>query len=164
MISYLWSIKQGFYFYNGFPSGSSDKESTCQCRRLKRCEFNPWVGKIPWRRAWQPTPVVLPGESHEQRSLVGYSPWGCKELGVAEHTYDLRHVLTYQSLRIKKKMQSLQNCRVSQKWLKCAEVVTTVTSLHTFFIVSISWGSCIEANISMFFHTHGFCASDLQYS
>ena len=103
MISYLWSIKQGFYFYNGFPSGSSDKESTCQCRRLKRCEFNPWVGKIPWRRAWQPTPVVLLGESHEQRSLVGYSPWGCKELGMAEHTYDLRHVLTYQSLRIKNK-------------------------------------------------------------
>ena len=41
---------------------------------LKRHEFNPWDGKIPWRRAWQPTPVFLPGESHEQRSLVGYSP------------------------------------------------------------------------------------------
>ena len=37
-----------------------------------------WVGKIPWRRAWQPTPVFLPGESHGQRSLVGYNPWGCK--------------------------------------------------------------------------------------
>ena len=35
---------------------------------------NPWVGKIPWRRAWQPTPVFLPGESHGQRSLAGYSP------------------------------------------------------------------------------------------
>ena len=41
-----------------------------------RCGFDPWVGKIPWRRAWQPTPVFLPGESHGQRSLVGYSPWG----------------------------------------------------------------------------------------
>ena len=40
-----------------------------------RCRFNPWVGKrLPWRRAWQPTPVFLPGESHGQRSLVGYSP------------------------------------------------------------------------------------------
>ena len=38
-----------------------------------------WVGKIPWRRAWQPTPVFLPGESHGQRSLAGYSPWGCKQ-------------------------------------------------------------------------------------
>ena len=37
-----------------------------------------WVEKIPWRRKWQPTPVFLPGESHGQRSLVGYSPWGCK--------------------------------------------------------------------------------------
>ena len=45
-----------------------------------RHEFNLWVGKIPWRRAWQPTPVSLPGESHGQRSLTGDSPWGSKEL------------------------------------------------------------------------------------
>ena len=41
---------------------------------VKRHGFDPWVGKIPWRRAWQPTPVVLPGESHGQRSLAGYNP------------------------------------------------------------------------------------------
>ena len=41
--------------------------------------FNPWVGKIPWRREWQPTPVFMPGKSHGPRSLVGYSPWGRKE-------------------------------------------------------------------------------------
>ena len=41
--------------------------------------FDPWVGKIPWRRAWQPTPLFLLGKSHGQRSLVGYDPWGCKE-------------------------------------------------------------------------------------
>ena len=51
----------------------------------KRCEFNPWVGKMPWRRKWQPTPVFLPGKSHEQRSLAGYSPWGLKESDVTEH-------------------------------------------------------------------------------
>ena len=45
---------------------------------------NPWVGKIPWRRAWQPTPVFLPGESHGQRSLVGYSPRGGKESVMTE--------------------------------------------------------------------------------
>ena len=44
----------------GFPGGASGKEPTCRCRRLKRYRFNPWVGKIPWRRTWQPTPVFLP--------------------------------------------------------------------------------------------------------
>ena len=58
----------------GFPGGSSGKEPTYQCRRLKRHVFHPWVGRIPWRRAWQPTPVFLPGESHGHRSLEGCSP------------------------------------------------------------------------------------------
>ena len=48
--------------------------------------FSPWVGKIPWSGAWQPTPVFLPGESHGQRSLAGYSPWGHKELDTTEAT------------------------------------------------------------------------------
>ena len=55
------------------------KESACSVGDAGRRGFNYWVGKIPWRRAWLPTPVFLPGESHEQRSLVGYSPWGHKE-------------------------------------------------------------------------------------
>ena len=55
------------------------KNLPCQCRRRKRLGFDPWVGKISRRRAWQPTPVFLPEESHGQRSLTGYSPWGCKE-------------------------------------------------------------------------------------
>jgi len=49
-------------------------------------EFSHWVRKIPWRRAWQPTPIFLPGESHGQRSLVGYSPLGCKESDMTEMT------------------------------------------------------------------------------
>ena len=44
--------------------------------------FNPWVGKISWRRKWQPTPVFFPGKSHRLRSLAGYSPWDWKKLGV----------------------------------------------------------------------------------
>ena len=59
----------------GFPGGSDGKESTCSAGRPS---FDPWVRKILWRRAWQATPVFLPGESHGQRSLVGYSPWGHK--------------------------------------------------------------------------------------
>ena len=60
--------------YRGFPGGASGKEHACQCRRHKGCEVDPWAGKIPWRRKQQPTPVFLPGESHGQRSLAGYSP------------------------------------------------------------------------------------------
>ena len=71
-----------------FPDGANEpdgaKEHACQCRKHKRRGFDPWVGKIPWRKAWQPTPVFLPGESHGQRSLVGYSLWGCKELDTTE--------------------------------------------------------------------------------
>ena len=62
--------------FRDVPGNSDGKEPACQCRRPK---FNPWVGKIPWRRAWQPTPIFLPGKSYGQRSLAGYSPWGCKE-------------------------------------------------------------------------------------
>ena len=47
--------------------------------QYRRPGFSPWGGKIPWRMAWQPTPVFLPGKSHGQRSLAGYSPWGCRE-------------------------------------------------------------------------------------
>ena len=69
-----------------FPGGASGKEPTCQCRRFKRHEFDPWVWKIPWRRSAQPTPVFLPGESHGQRSLAGYSPRTCKELDMIRTT------------------------------------------------------------------------------
>ena len=61
--------------------GSDGKEPTCQCRNYG---FDPWVGKIPWRRKWQPTPLFLPRKSHGLRSPVGYCPWGCKELGMTE--------------------------------------------------------------------------------
>ena len=77
-----------YYFLNPFKfyilvfrQWLSGKESACnagdhlQCRRLM---FDSWVGKILWRRKWQPNPVFLAGESHAQRSLVGYSPWGCR--------------------------------------------------------------------------------------
>ena len=69
----------------GSPGGTSDKEPACQCRRHKRHRFKPWDRKIPRRRAWQPTPAFLPGESCGQRSLAGYSPEGCKELDMTEH-------------------------------------------------------------------------------
>ena len=68
----------------GFPRGSNSKEPTCQGRRREKRRFNTWVLKAPWRRAWQCTPVFMPGESPGQRSLEGYSPWGHKESDTTE--------------------------------------------------------------------------------
>ena len=62
------------------------KQFSCQCRRHRKRSFNCWVGKIPWRRKWQPAPVFLPGESHGQRILVGYSPGVVESLDMTEHT------------------------------------------------------------------------------
>ena len=69
------------------------QEPACQCRRCKRCRFDPWVRKIPWRRARQPTPVFLPGESHGQRSLAGSTPWCCKESDTTEATCKAQYQL-----------------------------------------------------------------------
>ena len=76
----------------GVPGGAGGKEPICQCRRCKRHKFNPWVRKIPWRRAWQPTPVLLPGEYHRQMSLAGYSPEGCKE---SDTTLETQHACNH---------------------------------------------------------------------
>ena len=96
----------------GFPGGGvvknrvkillyhCGKESACQGRKCRRHRFDPWVGKIPWRREWLPTPVLLLGESHGKRSLGGCSPWSCRELNKTKqlnththcnvyHTFDL---------------------------------------------------------------------------
>ena len=73
----------GFQTIKGFPDGTSVKEPASQCGRHKRWGFNPWIWKIPWRRACQPTPVVLAGESQEQRNLVGS---GHNWSDLAQHT------------------------------------------------------------------------------
>ena len=70
----------------GFPGGTNGKEPACQHRRHKKNKFDPCVRKIPWRRARQPTPVFLPGESYGQKSLEGCNPWGLKESDTTEVT------------------------------------------------------------------------------
>ena len=80
----------------GFPGVASGKESDCQYRRHKKHRFDAQVGKIPWRRKWQPAPVFLFGKFHGQRSLVGYSLWGCKELDLTERlTWVGRYTVTF---------------------------------------------------------------------
>ena len=76
-----WSFVVDLIFWGGFPGGARGKDPACRRRRYDRRRFDSWVGKIPWRRKWQPTPVCLPGKSHGQRSLVGYRPRGPKRVG-----------------------------------------------------------------------------------
>ena len=71
----VWDFSLCLRESRGFPGGPRGKEPTCKCKRYKRRGLNLWIRNIPWRKAWQPAPVFLPGESHGQRSLAGYSPW-----------------------------------------------------------------------------------------
>ena len=81
------------------------RTSVCPAYKMVKClfkcrrpGFDPWVGKIPWRRKWQSTPVLLPGKSHGQRSLEGYSPWGRKEPDMTEwlhFLHDSSTLITY---------------------------------------------------------------------
>ena len=71
------------HVHKGFHGSSGGKESACL--QWRRPRFDPWARKIPWRRDWQPTPVFLPGESHGQRNLEGYSPQSHKELDMTEN-------------------------------------------------------------------------------
>ena len=73
-----------------------------QWRRPRRRGFDPWVRKAPWRRKWQPTPVFLPGESHRERNLVGYSPQGHKESNMTGRT----KYAQVSTLRLRKKKMS----------------------------------------------------------
>ena len=79
----LHQVTYLFVCFQWLPRWLSGKESACQCRR---CGFNPWVRKIPWRRKWQPTLIFLPGKFHGQRSLAGFNPCDHKELDTIEHT------------------------------------------------------------------------------
>ena len=83
-----------------FPGGSDGKESAWNMGDLG---FDPWVGKISWRRKWQPTPAFLPGESQRWRSLVGYSPWGHKESNTTELLHLHFHLInTYRRFNLEK--------------------------------------------------------------
>ena len=96
----------------GFPRWHSGKESACQC---KRHGLNPSVGKIPWRRKWQPNPILLFGKSHGQRSLAGYSSWGHKQLDTTEqlsrHTHTHTHThIPWKVPNTTGRFRSMSNC------------------------------------------------------
>ena len=99
----LYSVYQG-----------SGKESTCQFRGHS---FDPWVGKISWRRKWQPTPVFLPGKSHGQRSLASYTPWGRKRVGhnlaTQQHIDQWDHLMTSMEYQFSKKELIMHSIMIS---------------------------------------------------
>ena len=117
---------------HGLPRWFSGKETACQCRRHKRHGFDPWVRKIPWRRKWQPTPVFLPGKPHGQRSLAGYSPWGCKNLDMTERL-STRHSL-HTNLKIWMHVWSIPGLKV---W-----VLGHFTAVHQSSLCSQSYIYC----------------------
>ena len=112
-----------------YPSSSEDKESACQCRRLG---FSSWVGKIPWRREWLPTPVSLPGEFHGQRSLASYSPWDRKEFGHEWGTNTHTHTHTHTRARA---------CTHASSW--------THDSLHTRNQLGPCWRASEQGKLSL---------------
>ena len=79
-----YSLKSRTYIFKELPWWLNGKETPCKCRSHG---FDPWVGKISWKRKWQPTPVFLPGKSQGRRSLVGYCPWGRKESDTTERLH-----------------------------------------------------------------------------
>ena len=81
---------------------------------------DPWVGKISWKRKWQPTPVFLPGEFHGQRSLAGYSPWGHKESGMTQRLNNNKYqkLMNFLSqIKVIKKKQFVKRIKTREFWL-----------------------------------------------
>ena len=113
----LLFFKHGIKRVGVLPWWLSGKESACQCRRLN---FDPWVGKILWRRKWQPTPVFLPGKSHGPRSLVGYSPWGRKESDKTGRLHFLLHWLWLWLYRAFDSVVVVQSCLTLLNPLDCS--------------------------------------------
>ena len=131
------------YMNLGFPSGASGKEPTCQCRRPG---FDPWVRKIPWRRKWLPTPIFLPGKSHRQRSLVDYSPQGCKRVGhdlaAKQQHYIIYYIIKYVQVHAK----SFKSCPTLCDLVDCSPPGSSVhgilqARILAWIAISFSRGS-----------------------
>ena len=122
------SYEEGIELISSFCA-SAGKESICNAEWPR---FDPSVGKIPWRREWQPTPVFLAGESHGQRSLVGYSSWGRKELDITEQLA-LSHSLFGQRTDI---WQVSQHSFVYRSYI-CKVVFRVFSPLRKKLVVSV---------------------------
>ena len=123
---------------HNFPGGSDGKASCLQCGRPG---FDPWVGKILWRRKWQPTPVLLPGKSHGWKSMVGYSPWRCKE----QDTIERLHFTSLQTLGWEELMPQVSVSKsIFSSLFLCYLLGKVVLS---FFQVTNSLFSCVSSSV-----------------
>ena len=114
----------------GLPRRCQCKEPSCQCRRRKRRMFYPWVGKILWNRKWQPTRVFVPGESHGQKSLAGYSIKGHKRW---THWSDLAHACC--------------PIKCSTYWRRAslvAQLVKNLPAMRETWVRSLGWEDALE--------------------
>ena len=124
--------------YQYLSHGSAGKQSACQCKRHRRLGFDPWVGKIPWRRGMTTCSSILAWE-HGQRSLVGYSPQGCEELDMTEW------INTHISISLLRPLRREQGCHLVDSLPKhtwvfaslCIFVLSTI-SFFFFFLSTIS--------------------------
>ena len=127
----LRQLKQSKILHMGFTGGSVVKNLPDKCNRFRRHGFSSLVGRIPWRRKWQLTPVFLPGKSHGWRSLVGYTPWSRKESDTTEqltHTHTHTFKPTY--------FIFINN---SGTMGKCAQSIPIIFIILRKFIYSIGW-------------------------
>ena len=128
------------------PKWSGGKKLACQCRRHKRRSFNLWVGKIPWSRKWQPTPVFLPGKFHGQRNLVGYSAWGRKEwynwAHTHTHTHTHRGLKSFLSFLVSGEISPVFSCFFNLTSCPCHQVSVQIllqVGLHELRLIPQVW-------------------------
>ena len=113
------------------PCGASHKESACQCRRLESRRFDPWVGKIPCRKSWQPFSILAWREysCHGQRSLAGYSPWGHKESYTIAAIQHARMCIYVYVRKMKVKVLVAQLCLTLCDFMDCSHQATLSVEL-----------------------------------
>ena len=135
MVLTCCSFWRSAYFQPGILDESRwlrARESECQWRRCRRCGFVPWVGKMPWSRKWQPTPVFLPGKLHGERTLAGHSPWGHQESDATEHA------------RIHSVWTHLDNTNSSLQWVDLREGERRASlSRSLLWDILNQWGSLL---------------------
>ena len=140
----------------GFPGDARDKGRACQCRSHRRQGFNPWIGKIPWRRKWQPTPVFLPGKFYRQRSLAGYSPW---RLRVRHDQSNWTHMTSKQTIwdGVKKKPSKVWQIRRERRgfrgstsnFFKTYDWLSTMVKALFFYIIPFKLISVLSPILHM---------------
>ena len=142
------------HFIFWLPRCISGKELACQCRRRKRCRFDPWVGKIPWRRACPPTPVFLPGESHGQRGLADYSPWSHKKLDMTEATQHTCKHFILRTASISDEKTEMSSDQITYLGAHSQNVVDTGCGICIlYFIDEDDWGLHLLCNINPYSST-----------